>query len=573
MAAESHPFPSRTRQLSPPAPMVLGGRPPGRVGRRRISPVKERPRSAGSRSALLQAGHAGRRPVPVACSPCPIALPVPRPEGSLPGLGERRRTRSSRRVEWQARLGSRSVPGPARIVRASAAEPARRPGRADRRWPTGAAGSPGASGRRSAGRAQPSGSDRAARDRPSRCAAGSGTAQLRGARRLRGGGASARPRDRSRGRSGRRSGPSRSQRRASRRDHGGPARSAAGPANAGSSGERRAARVARTSAGRSEAGRACRRRSSTAGASATAPHARGAPPVEPRPLAGGRSAHGASPRTPPSRRPTGARCRCGSTRARCATRPTGPRRAPSAATASPSAAAAVCRRTSSQELERARRTPAPTSPRGPRSASARAAFEAERYRDAASDPGSAGHRAPRCGVGPRAARSDLLPPGALEARRRRARGLPDPHRRRRRAPRARRLLPRARARGARWRSCGRSCATPRRRPSWSWRAASWRPARSADRGRLAGGHRPHASRPPASPAGSRTTTSGRGTCWATCTTGPGDPTTAAHATSGASCGATRRFADVPERLAAPRSVGRTEPRADIRRPSRLTGRS
>ena len=37
MAAGKHPFPFRTRQLSPPAPMVLGGRPPGRVGRRRDS--------------------------------------------------------------------------------------------------------------------------------------------------------------------------------------------------------------------------------------------------------------------------------------------------------------------------------------------------------------------------------------------------------------------------------------------------------------------------------------------------------------------------------------------------------
>ena len=46
MAAGSHPFPSRTRQLSPPAPMVLGGRPPGRVGRRRIS-NDEDPRSGG----------------------------------------------------------------------------------------------------------------------------------------------------------------------------------------------------------------------------------------------------------------------------------------------------------------------------------------------------------------------------------------------------------------------------------------------------------------------------------------------------------------------------------------------
>jgi hypothetical protein len=32
----SHPFPSRTRKLSPPEPMVLRGKPRGRVGRRRI---------------------------------------------------------------------------------------------------------------------------------------------------------------------------------------------------------------------------------------------------------------------------------------------------------------------------------------------------------------------------------------------------------------------------------------------------------------------------------------------------------------------------------------------------------
>src|SRR3954469_4467582 len=45
MAAGTHPFPFRTRQLSPPAPMVLGGRPPGRVGRRRVSFAKRgRPR-------------------------------------------------------------------------------------------------------------------------------------------------------------------------------------------------------------------------------------------------------------------------------------------------------------------------------------------------------------------------------------------------------------------------------------------------------------------------------------------------------------------------------------------------
>src|SRR5258708_6387757 len=31
-----HPVPSRTRSLSPPAPRVLGGTPPGRLGRRQL---------------------------------------------------------------------------------------------------------------------------------------------------------------------------------------------------------------------------------------------------------------------------------------------------------------------------------------------------------------------------------------------------------------------------------------------------------------------------------------------------------------------------------------------------------
>src|SRR4030065_14008 len=37
MAERKHPFPSRTRKLSSPAPMVLRGYPRGRVGRRRIN--------------------------------------------------------------------------------------------------------------------------------------------------------------------------------------------------------------------------------------------------------------------------------------------------------------------------------------------------------------------------------------------------------------------------------------------------------------------------------------------------------------------------------------------------------
>src|SRR6266542_3967149 len=37
IAVGKHLFPFRTEKLSPPAPMVLGGQPPGRVGRRRIT--------------------------------------------------------------------------------------------------------------------------------------------------------------------------------------------------------------------------------------------------------------------------------------------------------------------------------------------------------------------------------------------------------------------------------------------------------------------------------------------------------------------------------------------------------
>src|SRR3954468_24648518 len=36
IAAGKHLFPFRTEKISPPAPMVLGGQPPGRVGRRRL---------------------------------------------------------------------------------------------------------------------------------------------------------------------------------------------------------------------------------------------------------------------------------------------------------------------------------------------------------------------------------------------------------------------------------------------------------------------------------------------------------------------------------------------------------
>ena len=53
MAAGKHPFPFRTRKLSPPAPMVLGGRPPGRVGRRRVF-SKMTPAHRGGRHRVRQ---------------------------------------------------------------------------------------------------------------------------------------------------------------------------------------------------------------------------------------------------------------------------------------------------------------------------------------------------------------------------------------------------------------------------------------------------------------------------------------------------------------------------------------
>src|SRR3954451_22947913 len=50
MAAGTHPIAFRTRQLRPPAPMVLGGNPPGRVGRRRVFSLRPKtPAQCGGR--------------------------------------------------------------------------------------------------------------------------------------------------------------------------------------------------------------------------------------------------------------------------------------------------------------------------------------------------------------------------------------------------------------------------------------------------------------------------------------------------------------------------------------------
>ena len=83
-AVGSHPFPFRTRQLSPPAPMVLGRRRPGRVGRRRIShfgrglrassevrfgPASiEAPRASGHRGNPVERGLASRHGSAFRCS-------------------------------------------------------------------------------------------------------------------------------------------------------------------------------------------------------------------------------------------------------------------------------------------------------------------------------------------------------------------------------------------------------------------------------------------------------------------------------------------------------------------------
>jgi hypothetical protein len=60
IAGGKHLFPFRTEQLSPSAPMVLGGQPPGRVGRRRFTSP---PAPAADRGAALAAGAASRMAV------------------------------------------------------------------------------------------------------------------------------------------------------------------------------------------------------------------------------------------------------------------------------------------------------------------------------------------------------------------------------------------------------------------------------------------------------------------------------------------------------------------------------
>src|SRR5262249_30539845 len=71
MSVGSHPFPSRTRKLSPPEPMVLRGKPRGRVGRCRIFFEVENP---DRRKVIGVFAFCGQRLVPARSNregPCP----------------------------------------------------------------------------------------------------------------------------------------------------------------------------------------------------------------------------------------------------------------------------------------------------------------------------------------------------------------------------------------------------------------------------------------------------------------------------------------------------------------------
>src|SRR5439155_6292276 len=116
MEAESHPFPSRTRKLSPPSPMVLGGQPPGRVGRRRNTPDRQGPRSP--RGPCSRPGYSEAMATP------PGSSRRARPSGGRPGgrsapqpqrrEGEGRRQPPPAAAGQQARGGGQKATGRSR---------------------------------------------------------------------------------------------------------------------------------------------------------------------------------------------------------------------------------------------------------------------------------------------------------------------------------------------------------------------------------------------------------------------------------------------------------------------------
>src|ERR1700761_3652606 len=83
IAKGRHLFPFRTEQLSLSAPMVLGGHPPGRVGRRRFFVVRSpRPHGRGLRAFMGGVWNHGR----VAC----VALCYTAPHARGPSLAPKR---------------------------------------------------------------------------------------------------------------------------------------------------------------------------------------------------------------------------------------------------------------------------------------------------------------------------------------------------------------------------------------------------------------------------------------------------------------------------------------------------
>ena len=119
MAEGSHPFPFRTRKLSPPAPMVLGSRGPGRVGRRRAR-TSEGPPAMGVLRRFPRR-LAGPMPKPPASSsgrgrppdpPAGRGAPRRRGSGRAPERGAAvEAARGRRRQAQEGRLGRRGPQG------------------------------------------------------------------------------------------------------------------------------------------------------------------------------------------------------------------------------------------------------------------------------------------------------------------------------------------------------------------------------------------------------------------------------------------------------------------------------
>src|SRR6266542_6349835 len=107
IAVGKHLFPFRTEKLSPPAPMVLGGQPPGRVGRRRTN--VERAGSAGSFSFRWHWGRGDALSGPELLAPVGIEVTQPAHALAHRRVSDEQRRESLLRegVEGVERLGCR----------------------------------------------------------------------------------------------------------------------------------------------------------------------------------------------------------------------------------------------------------------------------------------------------------------------------------------------------------------------------------------------------------------------------------------------------------------------------------